>query len=796
MRGIWVILSCLLVVSGVETQALDEAAQQAFFEKRIRPVLANQCYECHSSFAKRLKGGLRLDTREATLRGGDSGPALVPHDPANSLLLKALRYEADLEMPPKGALPRSVIADFEQWIANGAWDPRTEPTNTEPSNKNDAPLWSLQPLRAVYPPDTPNDGWARQPLDRFIRSQQAQSGTVPNPDADWPTLLRRLSFDLIGLPPTPATIQHFLQAVAQDPESALEQQVDALLASPQFGERWGRHWLDVARYAESNGKSRDVLFPYAWRYRNWVIDAFNADLPYNAFIQRQIAGDLLPSPNPETRKANQVATGFLAIGSKSLVGGNLQLDLIDDQIDAVTRSFLGLTVSCARCHDHKFDPIPTADYYAIGGIFASTDTRYGGGPRRPKTPADAMKVWLPLGDENEAAVTRLTALVNQRQALTKDQKKAQNRLKKLRNNPDKNQDAIQTLKEELNTLRSTVTQLDEEEGTLKIDYAMGVRDLKKPKDLAIRIRGEKSNTGSLVKRGFLTHLQLPSPAVDRKQSGRIQLAEWITHQDNPLTARVAVNRIWSHLFGRGLVASVDNFGHSGNTPTHPELLDYLARTFQDSGWSTKQLIKHLVTSRTYRLAAQNQPEAYKQDPQNTTYWRFNRRRLEIEPLHDALLQLGQQLNLERPASSVVARIGEGEVGRGINTKPLNEPFRHRGIYLPVLRTAMIDLHKTFDFPDPGNIQGQRDTTNVPTQSLFLLNSPLVIDMAQELSQRITADAQTTPERVTQAYLWIFGRKPNASERAAAITYLEGSTPPAWDSLCQALIASAEFRYLN
>ncbi len=801
MRFLLVSLAATTLVANFAISAPLASKEIDFFEKNIRPALAKHCYECHSATSKRIKGGLRLDTRHAILRGGDSGSAINHEAPESSLILRALRYEENLEMPPDGQLPSHIVQAFEKWVSMGAPDPREE-TTLEPDIPADSvdELWSLQPIAAPELPQLANDEPIQNPIDAFVLEQLESRNIPPNGPATEHALFRRLSFDLIGLPPTPGEIDSFIQEAQRDRRSAVERSVDSLLASPHFGERWGRHWLDVARYADSNGQSRDVLFPHAWRYRNWVIDAFNEDLPYDDFIRQQIAGDLMTATSNEESVQQQIATGFLAIGSKPLVAGNLTLDLIDDQIDAVSRSFMGLTVSCARCHDHKFDPIPTADYYALGGIFASTKTFYGGGPKRPKTMSEAAKLWLPITNGRPSAIQRLAELEKRIQKLTKDENSKQKRLKRLQKNSAKNTDAIRTLQQSIKELKRERDPLTKERDQLPIEFAMGVRDSGKTSDLEIRIRGEKSKRGPRIPRGFLSCIDIDdSPEIAKSESGRLALANWITHPSNPLTARVAANRIWSHLFGRGLVETVDNFGHSGARPSHPALLDYLASSLR-SHWSVKTLIKQIVTSDVYQRSSQFSAHAHEKDPENQTLWRFQKRRLEIEPLRDALLAMGNRLNKDPHPNSVVAEIGEGEVGRGINTKPLSAPFHHRAVYLPVLRTAMLGMQKTFDYPDPSSIQGRRDSTNVPAQSLFMLNSPLVVQSATSMAKRIQSSNGSLDQGIAEAYLLAYSRPPSKEEIGDAARFLRSNqatdknTLP-WKRFCHALIAAAEFRYV-
>lgn len=561
-----------------------------FFEKEIRPVLVNHCYECHSAESKKLKGGLNLDSREGFLRGGDTGAAVVPGKPEDSLILKALHFRDDLEMPPDGQLDEEIIHHFEKWITNGAHggSPERRDLTTPEKRVDEKTLWSLQPLRNSFPTlDNQGTGEFLNPIDVFLDAARKELG-IPTVDQATPyQIVRRLYLDLIGISPEPADIESFLIAWNQNQDMAIQTTVERLIQDKGFGERWGRHWMDVARYADSNGKSRDVLFPHAWRYRNWIIDAINADLPYDQFIQHQIAGDILARSGSHSSQDAMdqmtVATGFLAIGSKPLSGGNLPLDLVDDQIDAVTRGFLGLTVSCARCHDHKFDPVSTEDYYSLAGIFGNTKTFYGGGVRRPKKLSEMAAQWLVLGHNPNASPDQIKKLESQIDNLNKQKKNKKNRDGAER----------QLMDEQLAELESKLARLKED-----LVFAMAVKETGKPKDMEVRIRGEKNNRGKSTPRGFPASISFDHGiTIPEESSGRRQLARWISHPDNPLTYRVAVNRIWSRLTGAGLVRTVDNFGVNGERPTHPELLDWLAGYFKDHGYSRKALISLIATSR-------------------------------------------------------------------------------------------------------------------------------------------------------------------------------------------------------
>ncbi|MDX2037139.1 MAG: alpha/beta fold hydrolase [Isosphaeraceae bacterium] len=604
-----------------------EAARLAHFEKKIRPVLVAECYSCHSSEAAKLKGGLALDTREGILRGGDSGPAIVPGDPAGSLLLAALRHEDGLEMPPKKKLSDDQIADFTAWVTSGAIDPRDGGSTAAASTvdiEKGRDYWAFQPVVAPSVPKVADASWTLAEIDRFVRAEQELQGLSVVGDASPEILIRRLSFDLIGLPPTPDEIRAFEQAWKQDADRALESTVDRLLDSPRFGERWGRHWLDVARFAESSGKETSFSYPQAWRYRDHVIAAFNADMPINRFIREQIAGDLLPAENEADRAAKIVATGFLALGPKSHIERNkkqFEMDLVDEQIDATTQAFLGLTVACARCHDHKFDPIPQTDYYALAGIFRSTETLYGTIPviqnNNPSKLIDlSADSGMPAGVAPPAAAERerLTKQIADLRA-----KRGEMARRKQFASSEYVQSGIL-----LNTLLGRVEAYGAD-GTPK-SRAMGVRDRATAKDSELFLRGEVEKPGAVVPRGFVQVVGRSSVPKIERGSGRRELADWIASAENPLTARVFVNRVWLQLFGRGLVETPDNFGASGRRPSHPQLLDHLAAGFTADGWSLKRLIKRIVLSRVYRLDSQFVAANHEKDPENVRLWRMAPRR--------------------------------------------------------------------------------------------------------------------------------------------------------------------------
>ncbi|MCE9610933.1 MAG: PSD1 and planctomycete cytochrome C domain-containing protein [Chthoniobacter sp.] len=842
--------------------------QRDFFEKKIRPVLADKCYKCHSEKSEKIKGGLTLDTREGLRRGGENGPAVVPGDLKESLLIEAVRYaNKDFAMPPQksgGKLADEVIRDFEKWVQMGAPDPRdgvakvVKKHDTEKARE----WWAFQPVKKPAVPAVKGTAWPKSDLDRFVLAGLEAKGLKPVADADKLTLIRRVYFDLTGLPPALPEITAFVQD--KSPE-AFAKVVDRLLASPQFGERWGRHWLDVARYAESSGKDANIAFPHAWRYRDYVITAFNADKPYDQFLREQIAGDLLPAKDDRERAEHQIATGYLAIGAKSLNEQNprqFALDVADEQIDAISQGVLGMTIACARCHDHKFDPIPQRDYYAMAGIFLSTDTRYGTAaglqnrhPTKPiELPAGAglpkLAVTLPA-EERARKETQLAALKTERDDLVAERLKARRA-----GTQDTAQNGARALRliAQVGELEAELAAFDTS-GQLKA-LAMGVVD--RPAagtaagfggtlregirsqifgrasafgtitDSPVFARGEPDKPGQKVPRGFIAALSPgAAPAIPAQTSGRRELAEWMVASENPLTARVMANRVWHWLFGRGLVESVDNFGTTGQPPANPALLDHLALRLRDGGWSVKKLIREIVLSRSYQLGSGFDEKSFAADPENALVWRMSKRRLDAECIRDAILATSQQLQLQPPVGSPIARAGEGPVSRPrrIGADELvNASTNVRSVYLPIVRDLLPDSLAVFDFAEPSLVTGARETTNVPSQALFLLNSPFVATQAKLLGERIVASypggpnggaAANLDERLTYAYWLVCGRPPDAVERTAAMSFFgkfpaawsKGDTSTlglrnaeaataAWTSFCRALFASAEFRYLN
>jgi hypothetical protein len=955
-------------------QADDKARQVEFFEQRIRPVLVQHCYECHSAGAKELQANLQLDTQAGVLRGGDSGPAVVPGKPEESLLLNALRQQ-DFKMPPRGKLPDAVIADFETWIRRGAIDPRTEPAGTAARGidiEQGRQYWAFQPLKIVSPPPVRDTAWPQSEVDRFILAELERQGVRPAADAERRVLIRRAYYALVGLPPPPQAVEAFM---ADDSPDAWRRVIEGLLSSPQFGERWGRHWLDVARYADSSGGGRALLYVNAWRYRDYVIAAFNDDKPFDQFMVEQVAGDLLPYDSPRQRRDQLTAVGFLVLGPTNYEEQDkerLRMDVVDEQIDTVGRAFLGLTLGCARCHDHKFDPIPTRDYYALAGIFRSTKTL------TPGNVSGYVQRELPVSPEHAAALAahhqKLAPLVAALKEAQGEQKKLAGMLagaasealagivvddtqaktvgvwksstytpkfvgasylhdeakgkgeKSITYTPDlpaagiyevrisytpgtnrspdalvsvryadgeqdlridqrgappidgmfhalgrfkfeagtsgsvtiSNQDtqghviadAVQfipadvlegakasgsskqsalgagrdapgagsgsssaapdgRLRAKLGEAEARIKELEaalkelEQQAPPPPPLTMAVVDEPEVGDYSICIRGNVHNLGEKVPRGFVSVLAPRGENVARispGHSGRLELARWLADPKNPLPARVIVNRVWRQLFGQGLVRTVDNFGATGELPSHPALLDWLAARFTDQGWSIKSLIRDLMCSRVYQLSSGGDPRSAAADPQNRLLGRMSRRRLEAEALRDAILSFSGQLDLT-PGGLTFPETLQSEFGF---------PFKstRRSVYVPVFRNNLLDLHEVFDVADPNLSIGDRNTSTLPTQALYLMNSPFVLEQARYAAERLLAEQDLDDAgRIKLAYQRALSRGPTERELALAGKYLAQATAAqpergsdahleAWTRFCQALIACADFRYVE
>ena len=975
------ILAAALGVASVRSDPGDTE----FFEKKIRPLLAQRCLDCHSP-EKKVKGGLRLDSRDGWQTGGDSGTALVPGKPDESLLIKAVRYrDKDLQMPPKKKLSADEITTLEQWVKMGAPDPRSGAVaatkkQTGLSIEEGKRFWSYIAPKKAEPPVVKDAKWPRGTIDKFILAKIEENGLRPAGDAPPEVLVRRLYYSLIGLPPTPEQIDRFVQSAARNQQSAIAAVVDELLASPHFGETWGRHWLDVARFAESSGGGRTLLFKDAWRYRDYVIDAFNRDMPFDRFIREQIAGDLLPATNAEDRRRQLTATAFLALGPTNYEEQNkqqLRFDIIDEQLDTIGKGVLGQTIGCARCHDHKFDPIPQRDYYALAGILASTRTLFNYTDNVARWIAAPLALDGPDEEKARALETKLASLKTDLDAAKKDLSKAKSALSKAsagagRNiavadlpgivvddsdakaigpweesksvagfigagyrtdqggakgtmtltyvpkipksgryevrfaftaNPNRANkvpihifhadgqekvfvnereepaidghfvslgtfrfeqdgagyvlvsnegtkghvvaDAVQFLSEEevaaaaaqpsapaapgdaadrRTKMESRVKELDSAMKKLSAEgprrpSAMSVREDDEIADTNIRVRGQVGQRGALVPRGFLRVLAAPAqPEFSQKESGRRELAEWLVSAQNPLTARVFVNRVWGWLFGAGLVRTTENFGTTGELPSHPELLDYLALHFVEEGWSVKKLVREMVLSRTWQLAVENAERGTRNaesqtqvsagtnpqfsDPDNRLLAHANRRRLDAEQIRDTILTVSGELKLTVGGPNIV---GAGDINAN-DSSSQNIEYKYefadlrRSVYTPAFRNKRLELFEVFDFADINAPVGRRNVSTVAPQALYLLNSPFVLAQAKLAAERALASSAGDDERLVNAFRETLCRPPSGKERAACAKFVAGAEGErrieVWSQVYQTLFGSLDFRYVE
>ncbi|MEZ6041228.1 MAG: DUF1553 domain-containing protein [Planctomycetaceae bacterium] len=957
-------LSVFVLLTGSNHCTMVSADDHAWFETNVRPLLVRHCYECHSTESgSELKGGLALHSRAGWMAGGDSGAAIVPGKPEESLLIQSIRYES-YEMPPKGRLPDNEVAIFEEWVRRGAPDPRDE--DYKPQSKGEIDFnvarefWAFQSPTTHHPPDVQNSAWPRDAIDFFILSELEQNGLQPANDADPAAWLRRTTFDLTGLPPTVDELDAFLahgEEAKKVNGPARQQVVDRLLASRQFGVHWGRHWLDVARYADSNGGDFNATFYNAWRYRNYVVDAFNSDKPFDQFVREQLAGDLLPANNDQQRAEQLIASSFLMIGVKMLSErdkNKLTMDVVDEQIDTTGKAFLGMTLGCARCHDHKFDPVPTKDYYSLAGIFRSTVTLEGESQQYvstwvetplPVSPEEAQRI-ADHEQHIKEAKTRLANAKKQQQELEKkvalagsakgsilidnDAAKLTGKwpssslaparvgatyLRDDRENkgqkfvvwtPDIRNagkyevrvsypgkggcdervpftvrfsggerrvlvdqskpapidglfcslgtfefaagttgsitlstegttgfvlaDAVQfipqnlpvasdasmmqqlaSLQQELEELKASISMQEsalktaEKEGP-KPPMAMAAREASTIEDCEILVRGELAHPGPKVPRGFMQVVAAgPGVVQQSEESGRAELADWIARADNPLTARVIVNRVWQHMLGEGIVRSVDNFGHLGDPPSHQKLLDTLATEFVQNGWSVKQLIRRIALTRTYAMATTYDEPSFQTDPDNRLLWRANRKKLSAESLRDSLLMLSGQLDLT-PGESPVADLGALAIdnskqgGSGRKTDAVK-----RSLYLPIVRNELPDFLVTFDFADPDMVTGRRPETNVPAQAMYLLNNSVVREHSQKIAAQLMSSVPkdtTAPDQIIcrEAFKRILNRQPTETEINNISTYIDGHPDSernnVWAEVVQTLFASTEFRMLE
>jgi hypothetical protein len=780
--------------------AEPSAEQVAFFESKVRPVLVNHCYECHSAKSAEIKGGLLLDSRAGLLKGGDHGPPVTAGDPDASLLIQSVRRVVpDYAMPPKHALASEEIAALTEWVAMGAPDPRTADTVTAAAAKHTIDWvaarhwWSLRPLTMPPVPPVRDPSWPANEIDHFILAGLESAGLAPAPDAPARVLARRLSYTLTGLPPTVPEVEDFRLEMLGDPDTALPARIDRLLASPRYGERWGRHWLDVVRYADTAGDNSDFPIPQHHRYRDWVIDAFNRDLPYDQFVRDQLAGDLVPGRT----SAQLVATGYLANSRRfgSRVEDYPQHLTIEDTIDNVGRAFLGMSLSCARCHDHKFDPVTAEDYYALYGIFSSTRYPWPGIELDQK-----QRDLVPMvpADEVPAATEALRKRRDERQRLRSEIGKLDGRIKK-----EAEAGAKAALERSRDDLRR---QLEAVESAPEPALAYAVADGARPSDARVQFKGDPAKPGPAVPRRFLTVLGGRTLAGDATGSGRRELADWILAPDNPLTARVMVNRLWQHHFGKGLVPTPNDFGKQGKPPTHPELLDWLAARFIADGWSVKAMHRLILTSRTYRQAT---GAARPEDPNNERLGHFPRQRLDAEAIRDTLLWQGGSLDLSPGAAHPFPPEEEWKFTQHNPFKAVYETNR-RSVYLMTQRLQRHPYLAIFDGADPSASTPVRGTSTTPLQALFLLNDPLVHAQAAGFAAQVRAAGADDHTRIAHAFHRLLARPATSEESAQARDFLAAArdtlrahgTPDdqleaeAWTAFARSLLRLTEFVYLD
>ncbi len=874
---------CLGLVILPSAVRADDADKYAFFEAKIRPVLVENCLKCHGE--TKANGKLRLNTKEGVLKGGVSGPAIIVGKAKESLLIKAIRHaDPELAMPSKEKkLPENVIADFEKWINTGAADPRDgkQPAVADGIDwKKARGFWSFQLPRMPTLPNVNNTGWAKTPIDRFILAKLEAEQLTPVRPAGKRELIRRATFDLTGLPPTPEDVEAFLR---DDSPNAFGKVVDRLLASPHYGERWGRYWLDVARYAEDQAHTFAVKpNTDAWRYRDWVIKALNDDMPYDRFVRLQIAADIIEKDSP-TRVENLPALGLFGLGAqyyKNTDAAKAAADELDDRVDTLTRGFLGLTVSCARCHDHKFDPVPQIDYYSLAGIFTNCkitnvpltdsakakrmeetqarikklDSEIKETLRKEKAqraeaksaelarylvaswkfqtlkqmnPKASMTAFSKQEDVDQVVLGRCVKLVEKNKQFEMMRKMTASE-KEIRTAAEAMQKQVRGLisakgkldkmkMELLNTLfyadnsvfqlsdsqvkkllpEATLKKLEDSSATLvklqksddakPVPIAHGLAETGST-DMKVMLRGNPAKLGEVAPRRFLKILAGDEPSKFTQGSGRLELANSIASKENPLTARVIVNRVWQYHFGRAIVGTPSNFGELGDRPSHPELLDYLAVKFMNDGWSFKKLHREIMLSAVYQLSAERDATNFGKDGDNRWFWRMNRRRLDVESWRDSMLAVSGKLD---------PKLG----GPTTNLSAVDNV--RRTVYAKISRHDLNPLLRLFDFPDANITSERRSETTVPQQQLFVLNSPFVIETSKAFAARIQKEGTTDAERLQRAFALAYGRQASGDESQAFLAFLGGSDEQPkdnrlsrWERVAQVLIGSNEFMYVD
>lgn len=784
---------------------LTAAERQVDFIKDVHPIFAAHCYRCHGPDDQ--ESSFRLDSRDTAFAGGDFGePAIVAGSAEESPLYEYVsnRDGSGVAMPPDEQLSAHQVEILKRWINEGAnWPESSDAEDLQASRMH----WAFQPLSTAQAPKVKHDEWVQTPMDLFLVSGYERAGITPNAIADKRTLLRRVTFDLIGLPPTPSEMETFL---ADSTEHAFVRVVERLLDSPHYGEKWGRHWMDVVRYADTAGDSSDFPIPDMFRYRNYIIRSFNEGKPYDRFVREQLAGDLLPAKTTAQRNRQVIATGYLASAMRFGNAGPEPYLTIEDTINNLGQGLLALTIQCARCHDHKFDPISARDYYALYGIFESTRYPHPG-HEMDRAPVNFVPL-IPRSELEailapyEAQLETLRAPFGPLYRELEQAKKSENRSR------DETSAAEQTAGRTPHEIEQDIQQVAIAYSAAAADYpvfpkAYAVLDAT-PVDAKLQIKGEPRQLGDEVPRGFLEVLggqTLPSNAVG---SGRLQLANWIL--EHPLAARVIVNRLWHWHFGRGLSPSVNDLGVRGQPPSHPELLDYLARKLIDGGWSIKDLQREIVHSRTYQLATSDSTDARREDPENRLWWRFARRRLEAEEIRDTMLYISGELDPSMPEEP------HPFPPRGTWRYSQHEPFedvydtRHRSVYLMTKRQRRHPLMTVFDGADTTASTGTRMASTTPLQALYLYNDEFVHARASAFAARLQRREASEESRIDLAYRLAFGRLPSPLEVRAGRQFLSRSreilksrhpqddelTLSSWAAFARVLFRTNEFVYVD
>lgn len=802
--------SCL---SAAEKQPTQKQIQ--FFESKIRPMLIKHCYDCHGPDEQ--ESGLRVDTFKDIVKGGKAGALLVPGKPEQSILITAVNYQsADLQMPPEEKMSKQEIADLTTWVKIGAPYPNADMSLLRVSKdkgkfdiKKEREFWSFQPVKKPAVPDVKDRAWVKNPIDQFVLHGLEQAKITPAKPADKRTLIRRTTFDLTGLPPTPQEIDDFLND--QSPE-AFEKVVDRLLASPHYGEHWARHWLDIARYADSNGLDENVAYGTAWKYRDYVVNALNKDKPYDLFLKEQLAGDLLePAKDVAERNERLIATGFLSLGPKVLAEVDetkMEMDIIDEQINTIGVSLMGMTLGCARCHDHKFDPISAYDYYGIAGILKSTKImeHYKKVARwhENSLATDAeMKVQAEWDQKIKAEEAKVATLVKSENARLKKEGGKDFKMP-AKPEPTYSKEAQAKLKK----IRAKVASLKKERP--EVPTALGAAE-REVKDLPIHIRGSHLTLGETVPRHVPVVLdQQTERPFSKKQSGRLEFAEWLVGRDHPLVSRVIANRVWRWHFGKGIVATPDNFGKLGAKPTNQALLDWMAADLMDQGWSLKRLHRMILLSNTWQMSNEMNEKAAAIDPDNLLMWRADLRRLDAESIRDSILAVSDGLDATM-GGSLLTVDNRAFVFNHESKDGVTYDFNRRSIYLPVIRNHLFGMFMLFDYSDASVLNGDRSSTTVAPQALFMLNSHLVEDASQRMADTMLSQTALSPEqKIQQLFLKAYGRLPSEMELKKSLQFLEELEQDlqseesnsekrinrSWQVFCQSIFGSSEFIYLR